>query len=122
MGPYKDQGGPEGRSRRPLGRLSRAPAVLPRGWPLTSAGWRESQARGRGTRGSRPGRGGFGKGTLAAALIGQTRAGEKPAQSANKRTGRRPLSNPPLRQCGTNRQPPPLPGEHKSQPLLSRIV
>ncbi len=44
-----------------------------------------------------PGRGGFDKGTLAAALIGLMRAGQKPAPSANKRTGRRPLSNPPLR-------------------------
>ena len=51
-------------------------------------------------------RGGFDKGTLAAALIGRPRAGEKPAQSADKRTGRRPLSNPPLCQRGTDGLPP----------------
>ena len=42
------------------------------------------------------GRSGFDKGTLAMAHIGPMRAGQKPAQSANKRTGHRPLSNPPL--------------------------
>jgi predicted transposase YbfD/YdcC len=47
-----------------------------------------------------------------------TRAGEKPVQSAHKRTGRRPLSNPPLRRCGTDRLPPPG-RAHESQPLLS---
>jgi hypothetical protein len=44
---------------------------------------RKAKTRSRETRGSRAGRGGFDKGTLAAALIGQTRAGEKPAQSAS---------------------------------------
>ena len=42
------------------------------------------------------GHGGFDKGTLAAALIGLVGAGQKPARSAGKRTGRRPLSNPSL--------------------------
>ena len=53
-------------------------------------------------RGSRLGRGGFDKGTLAAALIGQTRAVQKPARFANKRTDRRPLSNSPLRLSRAN--------------------
>jgi hypothetical protein len=44
-----------------------------------------------------PSRGGFDKATLAAVLIGLMRAGQKAARSANKRTGRRSLSNPPLR-------------------------
>jgi hypothetical protein len=49
------------------------------------------------TAGSHRGRCGFDKGTLAAAHIGLLRAGEKPARFENQRTGRRPLSNPPLR-------------------------
>ncbi len=43
---------------------------------------------------------------LAAALIGLMRAGQKPARSASKRTGCRPLSNPPLRLIGAD--PPQL--------------
>jgi hypothetical protein len=35
----------------------------------------------------------------------QVRAGQKPARSANKRTGRRPLSNPPLHPRGTEAPP-----------------
>ena len=84
-------------------RLAALPLTLPLRRRQTPVGWRERQRVGVAeTTGSRPSRGGFDKGTLAAALIGQTRAGEKPAQSAHKRTGRRPLSNPPLRQRGTD--------------------
>jgi hypothetical protein len=42
-------------------------------------------------------RSGFDKRTLAIALIGLMRAGQKPARSPRQLTGHRPLSNPPLR-------------------------
>lgn len=78
------------------------PLPLPPGWPLALVGWREKLSHGAAeTRGSRQGRGRFDKGTLAAALIGLLRAGGKPARSAGERTGRRPLSNPPLRRRGS---------------------
>ena len=80
---------------------------------------RKARTRACRTYGSRLGRGGFDKGTLAAALIGQTRAGGKPAQSAHKRTGRRPLSNPPLRRRGLTARR--ALSACKAQPLPSRM-
>ena len=93
------QGGPRGRSRRRHGGQAYAPADAPRyGRPDAGRLARKAhRLRGRRNPGSRQGRGGFDKGTLAAALIGLMRAGQKPAPSADKRTGRRPLSNPSLR-------------------------
>jgi hypothetical protein len=79
------------------------PLTLPPGCASTPVSWREGSCPfGAAARTGRtsPGRGGFDKGTLAAAHIGHLRAGQKPARSASKRTGRRPLSNPPLRPGG----------------------
>ncbi len=75
------------------------PLTLPPGWPQRrSAGAKTFPVRGRGqNRQESPGRGAFDKGTLAAPLIGLIAGRQKPARSADKRTGRRPLSNPPLR-------------------------
>jgi hypothetical protein len=94
-------------SRRPHGaaraadsaRAPQLPLMLPLRRRLVPVGWRETYRSpvGAANSGSHGGRGGSDKGTLAAAHIGQLRAGQKPARSANKRTGRRPLSNPPLR-------------------------
>jgi hypothetical protein len=97
---------PRGRSRRRHGRHSRAPANAP-ARPRLNAGRLARRlppfGAAAGTARRSPGRGGFDKGTLAAALIGHLRAGQKPARSANQRTGRRPLSNPPLRLRDTER-------------------
>jgi hypothetical protein len=57
------------------GRPAALPLTLPRGRPLHPADWREKQDGAAETRGSRPGRGRFDKGTLAAAHIGLMRAG-----------------------------------------------
>ena len=73
---YRFKAAPRGRSRRRLGRRSRAPAGAPA--RLAQAGRLARKAcnvRGRGTTRSHQGRGGFDKGTLAAALIGLMRAG-----------------------------------------------
>jgi hypothetical protein len=72
----------------------------PRRVPRSNAGRLARRTRGFGaaeTPGSHQGRGGFDKGTLAAAHIGLRQAGPKGSPIAGKRTGRRPLSNPPLR-------------------------
>jgi hypothetical protein len=69
-----------------------------RGWQrrrLTPVGWREELGSSAG-RSQRRNRGGFDKGTLAMAQIELMRPGQKPARSPGKRTGHRPLSNPPL--------------------------
>jgi hypothetical protein len=98
------QAAPRGRSRRRHGRHRRAPADAQPGWPQRrSAGAKALVRLGRRLEplGGHRGRGGFDKGTLAAALIGLLRAGQKPARSANQRTGRRPLSNPPLPHYGS---------------------
>src|SRR5262249_3290180 len=65
---------------------------------------RRAQSFGAAKPGSHQGRGGFDKGTLAAAHIGLIAGRLKPARSAGKRTGRRPLSNPPLRLRGPSRR------------------
>ena len=67
----------------------------------------------------------FAKGTLAAALIGLMRAGQKPARSAAKRTGRRPLSNPPLRRRGAATSQPERwradSGGHQTRPSSIKL-
>jgi hypothetical protein len=101
---YRFKAAPQGRSRRRHGGQASAPADAPAPARL-NAGRLARKVFSRSGPQLKPqeghrGRGGFDKGTLAAALIGLLRAGQKPARSANKRTGRRPLSNPPLRLRG----------------------
>jgi hypothetical protein len=66
------QGGPPGRLRRQLSGRAYAPAMAPAPADLTPVGWREKleATRAAADTGRGPGRGGFDKGTLAAALIG----------------------------------------------------
>ena len=64
------------------------PLTLPLRPGLTPVGWREGATELRAANpDSHQGRGGFDKGTLAAALIGLMRAGQKPARSPGQRTG-----------------------------------
>jgi len=91
------QGGPPGRSRRRHDALAFAPPSSPATAAPTPVGWREAEGSfGPLSSKRHQSRGGFDKGTLAVALIGLMWAGQKPARSPNQRTGRRPLSNPPL--------------------------
>jgi hypothetical protein len=97
---YRFKAAPGAARAADAARTPQLPLTLPLRRRLVPVGWREQQGESGGAPenpGSRQGRGGFDKGTLAAALIGLMRAGQKPARSAGKRTGRRPLSNPPLR-------------------------
>ena len=103
-------------SRRPAGPLAPPPrrARLRSRWRSryggASAGRlaRKPKIPGAAVTGSSPvSRGGFDKGTLAAAPIGLKAGRPKGSPIADKRTSRRPLSNPPLCRCGTD-TPPPL--------------
>ena len=119
---YGFKAAPRGRSRRRHG----AQAVALAGAPLRpgqrrSAGATSGRSWSRLQLGKLQGHGRFDKGTLAAALIGLMRAGQKPARSADKRTGRRPLSNPPLRPPGAD-ETSPVPPLTSSAPGLREHV
>ncbi len=75
-----------------------APAGAPATAGQTPVGWREDLGDRRAAVRTEqfPSRGGFDKGTLAAAQIGLKRACQGATRSPGKRTGCRPLSNPPL--------------------------
>ena len=82
----------------------------------TPVGWRESKdPAGRDQPGKLQGRGGFDKGTLAAAQIGLTRAGQKPSPIARQAYGQPPLikSTAPSINIGTTDVP--------SLPMSTRV-
>src|SRR5215469_10422491 len=90
------------RAARAAATAACASAGAPAAAGRTPVGWREDldDRRAAGHTEQLPSRGGFDKGTLAAAQIGLKRACQRPARSPGKRTGSRPLSNPPLRLRG----------------------
>ena len=70
---YRFKAAPRGRSRRRHGRHSRAPAPLPRSWPLTPVSWREDKD-GAAVPGKSRSRSGFDTGTPRGGSIGLMRA------------------------------------------------
>ena len=98
---------PQGAARAAdSGRRSRAPASLPRSWPLTPVGWRERQRRGRRTPRKSRSRGGFDTGTPRGGSIGLMRPAWEGRPIAGKRTAAAPVSNPPLRLPAAARERP----------------
>ena len=94
---YGFKAAPRGRTRRRHGAHASASAGARTPAAPTPVGWRERRSTFEAATVQKfQGRGGFDKGTLAMAQIGLMRAGQKPVRSPYKRTGHRPLSNPPL--------------------------